>query len=310
MLLNKLIVRIRRVLGALLQVPAKLFKLTVDTDHIKINQGLILARLNETLESTELQSYEFSVFSQWGEDGIIQHLTRTIEIKNRTFIEFGVETFTESNCRFLLVKDNWQGFVIDGSAANMATLRASYYFWKYPLECLAAFVTRENVNSLLQQSKFDEDLGILSVDIDGNDFHVLEAITSFRPRILICEYNALFGPSRCITVPYVSDFQRSKAHHSSLYFGASLGALTHLAEKKGYSLVGVTRSGVNAFFVRNDLMNRDLVALTVDQAFEESRFRESRDTLGRHTYLSGDQRLAQIKGLPVFNVLDQEIEAL
>jgi hypothetical protein len=88
-------------------------------DDIKMNQGLILSLMQQEQRSKKLQDYEFKVFSQWGEDGIIQQLTKTLEIKNKTFIEFGVETFFEANCRFLMMKDNWTGFVIDGSSKNI-----------------------------------------------------------------------------------------------------------------------------------------------------------------------------------------------
>ena len=84
---------------------------TKSFDEIKINQGVILAQFNLHKRSTNIQDYEFKVFSQWGEDGILQHLTSVIEIPQKTFIEFGVEDFSESNCRFLLMKDNWRGFV-------------------------------------------------------------------------------------------------------------------------------------------------------------------------------------------------------
>ena len=96
-------------------------------DEVKINQGIILSSLNESKATSNLKEYEFKVFSQWGEDGIIQHLTKSIEIKNKTFIEFGVEDFFESNCRFLLMKDDWKGFVIDGSKSNIQRLKNSYF---------------------------------------------------------------------------------------------------------------------------------------------------------------------------------------
>jgi hypothetical protein len=137
-------------------------------EEIKINQGLILTKLNQTNTSKNLKDYEFKVFSQWGEDGIIQYLINILEIKNKTFIEFGVEDFSESNCRFLMMKDDWRGFVIDGSRQNIEKLKKSYYFWKHDLKAIPAFIDRENINELLSKSDFDCDLGILSIDVDGN----------------------------------------------------------------------------------------------------------------------------------------------
>lgn len=276
------------------------FKLNVTLDEIKMNQGLLLTALQEGKTSRRLRDFEFKIFSQWGEDGIIQHLTRVVEIRNHTFIEFGVENFFESNCRFLMMKDNWSGFIIDGSAAHLNRLRKSHFFWKHELTARNAFITRDNINALLAESGFDEDLGILSVDIDGNDYHVLEAITGFRPRILICEFNTVFGPSRKISVPYAADFQRTAQHYSNLYFGASLAAMTLLAAKRGYSLVGVNLA--NAFYVRNDLLNERLEVVTPEQVFFPSKERQSRDQQGNPTFLAGDDRLKVLRGMPVVNV--------
>jgi len=277
-------------------------------DEVKINEGRILSRMNENRSATELQGYEFKVFSQWGEDGIIQHLIKNIEIPKKTFIEFGVEDFSESNCRFLMMKDNWKGFVIDGSKENIDRLRNSYYFWRHDLQAVDAFITRENINDLLARSGFDSDVGILSIDIDGNDYHVLQAITYFRPRILICEYNAVLGPTRKIAVPYDPAFQRLAKHHSGLYYGASLAAFTFLAESRGYSLVGVNGAGINAFFVRKDLLSEHLTPVTVEVGYRSSMHRDTRDENGRLTFIATHERLKVIAGLPVINVETQTSE--
>jgi hypothetical protein len=275
---------------------------------MRVGQGEILTRLNREIESPDLHDYEFQVFSQCGDDGIIQRLVDVIEIRNKTFIEFGVEDFHESNCRFLMVKDNWSGFVIDGSTANINRLRASHFFWKFDLQSAAAFVTRENVDPMLRDSGFDEDLGILSIDVDGNDYHLLAAVESFQPRILILEFNAVFGSERKITVPYRPDFNRTDAHHSNLFWGASLGALDDLAQDRGYSLVGTNSAGNNAFFVRNDVMDERIPALSVDDAYSPSKFRESRDHDGSMDFLRGEAREQAIRGMTVLNVETGELE--
>lgn len=279
-------------------------------DDIKINQGRLLALGNAAQGHANLQDHEFKVFSQWGEDGILQHLVSVVPIEQRTFIEFGVEDFRESNCRFLLMKDLWRGYVIDGSPKNSARLRASYYYWKYPLESKSAFITRDNVDALMADSGFDPDLGILSIDVDGVDYWLLEAISCVRPRILVMEYNAMFGPERAITVPYAGDFSRGARHFSWLYFGASLAALDHLARRKGYVLVGTNSAGCNAFFVRADLMSDRLRPLTVAEAFTPACFRESRDERGRLDYRDAARGLERIRGLPVVNVVSGSQEPL
>jgi hypothetical protein len=208
------------------------------------------------------------------------------------------------------MKDDWAGFVMDGSARNIARLKASYFYWKHDLAAIDAFVTRENINDLLARSGFDEDVGILCIDLDGNDYYILDAIRNFRPRILICEYNSVFGPVRKIAVPYEADFNRTNKHHSNLYWGASLAAIAHGATKKGYSLVGTNSACNNAFFVRNDLVNPRVEVLRPEEAYAPSRFRESRDQQGNLTFVGGKDRRKLIEGLPVMNIETNAIETL
>ena len=301
---------IKATVAKLKRLAGIVFKLNERLDEINFNQGLILSELSKSKGSTQLRDHEFKVFSQWGEDGILQYLLRVVPIVNQTFIEFGVEDFFQSNCRFLMMKDNWRGFVIDGSEENIERLKTSYFFWKHELGALASFITRENINELLSHSGFEEDLGILSIDLDGIDLYVLEAITNFRPRILICEYNAVFGVERKISVPYDPAFVRTARHSSNLYAGASLAALHHVAAMKGYSLVGTNSAGNNAFFVRNDLLGSQLAALDVRQGFTPSRFRESKDAQGLLSHVGDEARIQPIKGLPVYNVETGKLEAL
>ena len=272
-----------------------------ELDNIKLNQGLILSKMNSTASHTNLQDYEFRIFSQWGDDGIIQHLTESVRIKNKTFIEFGVQDFSESNCRFLMLKDNWSGYVIDGSPQHIANLRTSWYYWRYDLQSHAAFITRDNVVVLLDGSGFAKDAGIVSIDIDGNDYWVLSVLTMWTPSIFIVEYNAVFGKDRSITVPYDPDFMRSRAHFSNLYFGASLSALDGLLSPRGYAFVGTNSAGVNAFWVRRELLNDHVKEVSVDEGFTMSRARESRDADDQLSFLRDVERVALIKDMPVYD---------
>lgn len=279
-------------------------------ERVLMNQGRLWADRCPDRHARQLSDHEFRVFSQWGEDGIIQFLIREVAVANRTFIEFGVEDFSEANCRFLLMNDNWSGLVIDGDPANVAAIRDSYYFWRYDLQAQAAFITADNVDQLLRDSGFDGDLGLLSVDVDGVDYWLLDAIHSYRPRILITEYNGLFGGDRAITVPYLAAFQRSRAHHSMTYYGASLGAFRHWAEVHGYTFVGTTSIGSNAFFVRDDVMTERLAALAGTATFVPLQVREGRDLDGGLSLKRGDARLEALRGLPMINVRTGAAETL
>ena len=279
-------------------------------EQLLINQGKILSELNRGKIGNRLCDYEWKVFSQWGEDGIIQFLTNMVEIKNRTFIEVGIEDFRESNCRYLLMNNDWRGFVVDGSDQNISRLRSFPFFWQHDLTAVCSFVTAENINHILLQSKFSEDLGILSIDIDGNDYHILKAINSFEPRIIICEFNPYFGTKRAITVPYDPHFYRTDAHYSNLYYGASIKAIEHLLAERGYTLIGTGLMGANAYFVRDDLVTDHLHNLAKHPYHFTAHARESRDQKGNLTFLRNDERLNEMRGLKVVNVLNEQEEKL
>lgn len=248
-----------------------------------------------------LEEVEFQVFSQFGEDGIIQWLIYNVDIENKTFIEFGVEDYTESNTRFLLMNNNWSGFVMDGSTANMNRLKDWECLWKYDLMFTAAFITKNNINQLIGEAGFCGDIGILSIDLDGNDWWILNAATCVSPRILICEYNNIFGAEKKVTVPYDAEFARAKKHYSNLYWGCSISALCTWAETNGYYYMGSNSAGNNAFFVRKDCIGEDMIPQKADM-FVESKYRESRDEKGNLTYLKGIERLKCIKEMEIFDI--------
>lgn len=242
----------------------------------------------------------FSVFSQSDEDGILQYLIHHIAIPNKTFIEFGVENYEESNTRFLLLNDRWQGLLLDACEDDIRYIQSDDIYWQHDLQVQRTWITRENIDALLAASGFSEDLGLLSIDIDGNEYWLWEAIETLRPRIVIVEYNGLFG-LQPLVVPYQEDFQRTAAHHSNLYYGSSLGALNHLARKKGYLLLGSNIFGHNAFFLRADIAG-EFKGLSPEDIYRASYFRESRDPAGKLSYLRGGERFELIQDLPVVDV--------
>jgi hypothetical protein len=222
-------------------------------------------------------------------------------IERRVFVEFGVSDYRESNTRFLLGELGWTGFVMDGSTQNVEAIRRDDVSWRYGLRSRAAFITRENINQLIRDAGISGDIGILSIDIDGNDYWVWEAIDVVSPRIVVAEYNALFGPSAAVTIPYAPGFSRETAHSSWVYFGASLAALDHLARRKGYVLVGSNRAGNNAFFVRQDVCH--LAPLTPAQAYRPPCFREARDANGQLTFAEPAAALASIADQELVDVV-------
>jgi hypothetical protein len=248
-----------------------------------------------------IQDAEFKVFSQWSDDGIIQYLVYHLEIEPQTFIEFGVQNYRESNTRFLLMNNNWTGLVMDGCREHIDYIMKDYIYWRYDLTAVCAFVDRENINGIFVENGFEGTIGILSIDIDGNDYWIWDAITVVEPVLVIIEYNSFFGDQYAITIPYDSKFNRTQAHYSNLYWGASLKALCLLAEKKGYEFVGSNSNGNNAYFVRKDRIGK-LRGLSTEQGYVRAKYRESRDQEGRLTYISGDECLKVIGDMFVYDI--------
>ncbi len=248
-----------------------------------------------------LADVEFRVTSQWGEDGIIEWLCHKLPGIDRSFVEFGVENYGEANTRFLLQNRGWRGLIIDGSAAHMAHVRSEALHWMFDLVAVDSFVTAENINDLIERNGFAGELGILSVDIDGNDYWVLKAIDCVRPAILITEFNGVFGDLHGITVPYEPDFERLAAHHSGQYFGASIKAMIELAEDKGFRFLGTNSNGVNAFFVRDDLAP-PLLELIQEVKAWPPRHRDSRDAQGQLSFTRGRTKARLIEEMPVERV--------
>lgn len=288
----------------------KLHRLNQESDAQQFIQANILARLNKANTSEilkNIQLAEFKVFSQWKDDGIIQFLVDYLNIKTQTFIEFGVENYTEANTRYLLMNNNWSGLIMDGSAANINQVKQEELYWKYDLTAVNAFITRENINDLISRNGFSGEVGLLHIDIDGNDYWVWKEITCISPIIVIVEYNAVFGKDYPWTVPYKADFYRTAEHYSNLYFGSSLLSLCDLAKEKGYHFIGCNSNGNNAYFVRKDHIG-GIQPTDADKGYVLSKFRESRDKVGNLTYISGNKRLQEIKGMQVYNTRTNTIE--
>lgn len=273
---NKLFHRLRKNSERHYQIIYEQHQLREQLETLQIELGSWHSRYLMSANIKSLRDAEFKVFSQWGEDGIIQYLIQQVPIENEIFIEFGVQDYRESNTRFLLTHNNWSGLIIDGSTAHIDFVRSGAYNWRYDLDAISAFITRDNVNTVIGSTKFSGDIGLLSIDVDGMDYWIWESVNTVSARIVIIEYNSLFGPEHSVTVPYDSDFIATTAHYSGLYYGASLAALNDLGKKKGYQLVGSNSAGNNAFFVRKDVIGR-LTPLRPDQAYVRSRYRIARD---------------------------------
>jgi hypothetical protein len=195
----------------------------------------------------DLTAFELKAFSQNGEDGVIQEVLRRIGRGSGTFAEFGIGTGVEGNCVFLAQVLGWSGVFLEGDAAAFARL-ARRYEHVPGVSAANAYVEPATIDELLPRTGVHAEPDVLSIDVDGNDYYLWQALESVRPRLLVIEYNAALDPRSQLVQPY-----SPTGPDGTAFFGASLGALETLAKRKGYRLVHTELAGVNAFFVREDL---------------------------------------------------------
>jgi hypothetical protein len=193
-----------------------------------------------------LTTQRFRLSSQNQEDGLTLALLHEAGPTTRRFVEIG-SGLSGGNGGFLAREWGWSGLMVDGHQEHMQQVAR-----RFPMAtAVAAWVTRDNINQLITDHGFSGEVDLFSLDLDGSDYWIWEAMTACSARVVILEYNSMFGPERAVTVPYQAEFDRRR--HHSMYYGASLTALTRVSARKGYRLVAVEPSGVNAFFLRHDV---------------------------------------------------------
>ena len=195
----------------------------------------------------DLTASEMRVFSQNGEDGVIEAIFDAVGIESRSFVEFGAERGLEGNCVFLAEVLGWRGLFIEADPAAFAMLDARYRDRPRVVTTCAA-VTAANINEIVDAAGFAGPIDVVSIDIDSHDYWVWEALTAVDPTVVVIEYNAHIRYPEARVQP----LHEGGPWQGTDYFGASLGALEYLGKRKGYELVHTDLAGVNAFFVRTD----------------------------------------------------------
>jgi hypothetical protein len=234
---------------------AEALRLLRESAHLETDRGLYLslAELERRGAWTEgemgpLTRYELRCFSQNGEDGVIAEILARIGVSERFFVEFGIESGREGNCVYLADVCGWRGLFIEADPGDFGRLEAKYR--RSPrVQTLEAMVTPENIERVLQDASVPAEPDVLSIDVDSQDYWIWEAISSFRPRLVVIEYNGSVSGQGALTQPRGN----GAPWDGSNYMGASLDALERLAASKGYVLVHTELTGLNAFFVREDL---------------------------------------------------------
>lgn len=238
---------------------------------LETTKSTIMANNPKYSDPRSLTKHEHRLFSQNGEDGIINEIFNRIGTTNKYVVEFGGGEGLENNSS-LLILNGWQGLWMEANEKHFNTLRKNFskYIDEGKLQVKNSFIYAENIESLFKEANVPTEPDLLSVDIDGNDYWVWKAIENYSPRVVIIEYNASLGPCLNWTIKYNPEHVWNDR---SIYYGASLKTLELLGKEKGYKLVGCTFSGVNAFFVREDLVkDKFLEPYTSENHYEPVRY--------------------------------------
>ena len=227
--------------------------------------------LSDTIynDPRRLPPHGFKIYSQHEEDGIIQEIFARIGCISKTFVEFGVGNGLENNTLKLLLED-WSGLWMEGSSDHITHINAKFQnvIRQRRLQVQPAFIDRDNVNELVGRY-YTGEIDLISIDVDGNDLYLLEALNVVSPRLIIIEYNGKFPPPLSIAQTYNPRHSWSGTD----YGGSSLAAIVKVAEHKNYSLVGCNITGTNAFFVRNDLLeDKFCPPYTAENHFQPARY--------------------------------------
>lgn len=232
-----------------------------------------VAMLAREIDPRDPRSWEFSGFSQNGEDGILDVLRRRLGWSNHYVVEIGAADGTENNSSWLLLTERYEGLMIEGDPRQSARARRNVARYSIGSECLSMFVTLGTVDRILEHVVYP-DPDVFSLDIDGNDYHIANALfdRGFRPKIVSVEYNSAFGPERSVSSIYRDDFRRTTAHPSYLYYGVSIAGWKTFFAKRGYRFVTVDSNGVNAFFVDPALFDPVFLDGINGSGFVENRY--------------------------------------
>jgi len=224
------------------------------------------------IDLTKPSTWEFSGFSQNGEDGILDVLLKQLRASNRYFIEIGAADGIENNSGWLLIAEKYSGLLIEGSAQLVERARRTVIGYSIGAEIHNMFVTIESVKQIKGMA-LHHDPDVFSLDIDGNDYYIAQAIfdNGFRPKIFVVEFNSVYGQLRSETVVYKDDFVFTKAHPTHLYYGVSIAGWRKFFHSKGYRFITVDRNGVNGFFVNPEFFAQEFLEGITPLEFAENK---------------------------------------
>jgi len=265
---------------------------------------------NKYDEIEDLIETEVKIFSQNGEDGIIDYLIQKLKVEKKNFVEIGVGNYRESNTRFLYSRYHPKGLIIDYINDMKSKVKKHVNFWKGDLRICNQKIDSENILDLLNKN-CDYTIDLFSIDMDSIDYWIIKKLKNNISKIFVAEYNPVFGAELEVTVPNISGFERSKYHYSYLCYGMSLKALINLMDQKGYYFIGTNLQKINAFFILKEFKKEDFfknIKIKSLDNYTNSNIRDSRDMNNNLNYLSGHKKFKEIEDCEVINLKDNKRE--
>lgn len=261
----------------------------------------------------KLNDLDYKIFSQNGEDGIIDYFLNRLGIENPKFVEIGIGDYSECNTRFIFERTSAKGLVIDCIEDLKDKVSKNINLWKGDLRVVNEEINSNNIIEILNKDFFLNELDFFSLDIDGNDYWILEKMPNNFSKIAVIEYNSVFGPDLKVTIPNRENFNRTDYHFSNLCFGASLRAIIDLMEKKNFKFIGTNLTRCNAFFLQINYLNKiniEISNLNNLKNHTNSNIRESRDQQGKLNYISGEDKIKNIYECEIFDLNDHKIKKI
>ena len=260
-----------------------------------------------------LSDVDYKIFSQNGEDGIIDYLLYQLKIEKPKFIEIGVGDYSESNTRFIFDRCSPKGIIVDCIEDFEDNVKKNIQLWRGELKIIEKFVTPNNINEIIYDNNLLNDLDIFSLDIDGIDYWVINELPKNFSKITVLEYNPIFGVDKKVTVPNIKNFNRKEYHYSNTCFGMSLNAAIDLMKKKNFSFLGTNLFRNNAFFISNEFdkeSNFKSLIISENKNIDDANFTESRNINGKLNYLHGKNKLNEISDCEVVDLNDGNLKKI
>ena len=262
-------------------------------------------------EIKKLNDVDYKIFSQNGEDGIIDYLLTQLGIEKPKFLEIGVGDYSEANTRFIYEKSSAIGTIIDCERDLENKVKKNLDIWRGEISIIEKVVSSDNILEILNKNDSLFKLDLFSLDIDGVDYWILKKLPKDFSKIAIIEFNPLFGKDIEVTVPNINNFDRNKYHYSNLCFGMSIKAAINIMKEKNFYFVGTNLLRNNAFFISNrfkkDVFFKNLEINDLSSSVNAT-FSESRNKNKELNYLKYNERLKEILNCDIVDLKDGKNE--